>query len=87
MATRVAAIPELIEDRSTGVLVDPESPAELSRALADLIGDPQKRRRLGRAGQARLLAHFAIEPNLAPLAERFGVGDPSVAAQLRAASA
>jgi len=87
VATRVAAIPELIEDRSTGVLVDPESPDELSRALADLIGDPQKRRRLGRAGQARLLARFAIEPNLAPLAERFGVGDPPAVAQLRAASA
>ena len=87
VATRVAAIPELIEDHTTGVLVDPESPDELSRALADLIGDPQKRRRLGRAAQARLLARFAIEPNLAPLAERFGVGEPPAAAKLRAALA
>ena len=86
VATRVAAIPELIEDRVTGVLVEPESPDELSRALADLIRDPQKRRRLGRAGEARLAARFGIEPNLVPLAERFGVGEPA-AAKLRAASA
>ena len=86
VATRVAAIPELIEDRATGVLVDPESPDELARALADLIGDPHKRRRLGRAGEARLAARFGIEQNLMPLAERFGVGEPA-GAKLRAASA
>ena len=86
VATRVAAIPELIEDGATGLLVDPESPDPLCKALADLIGDPQKRRRLGRAGHSRLVARFGIEQNLAPLAERFGVGDPVPGARLRSAS-
>ena len=86
VATRVAAIPELIEDGATGLLVDPDSPDPLCKALADLIGDPQKRRRLGRAGHSRLVARFGIEQNLAPLAERFGVGEPVPGARLRSAS-
>jgi glycosyltransferase involved in cell wall biosynthesis len=73
LATRVASIPELIDDRVTGVLVDPESPVQLADALRDLIADPEQRRRLGRAGQMRLAARFGMEQSLAPLAERFGV--------------
>lgn len=86
LATRVAAIPELIDDRVTGVLVDPESPAQLAEALGDLIGDPEQRRRLGRAGQVRLAARFGIEQNLAPLAERFGVTGLQPGAKLRTAA-
>ena len=86
VATRVAAIPELIEDRLTGVLVDPESPDQLARSLEELIGDPEKRARLARAAQVRLAARFGAEQNLVPLAERFGVGAPEPAAELRAAT-
>jgi glycosyltransferase involved in cell wall biosynthesis len=86
LATRVAAIPELIDDRVTGVLVDAESPAQLAEALRDLIGDPEQRRRLGRAGQVRLAARFGIEQNLAPLAERFGVTGLQPGAKLRTAT-
>jgi glycosyltransferase involved in cell wall biosynthesis len=85
VATRVAAIPELIEDRVTGVLVDAESPDQLARALEALIGDPENRARLARAAQARLAARFGAEQNLVPLADRFGVGEPEPAAELRAA--
>jgi glycosyltransferase involved in cell wall biosynthesis len=83
----VAAIPELIEDRATGVLVEPEAPEQLAKALGDLIGDPEQRRRLGRAGQSRLVARFGIEQNLAPLADRFGVTDLRAGAKVRTAAA
>ena len=73
LATRVAAIPELIEDGATGVLVAPESPDELCGALADLISDPERRRMLTRAARACLIARFGLEQNLAPLAEKFGL--------------
>jgi len=86
LATRVAAIPELIDDRVTGVLVDPESPAQLADALRELIVDPHQRRRLGRAGQVRLAARFGIEQNLAPLAERFGVTSLQPGVKLRTAT-
>jgi glycosyltransferase involved in cell wall biosynthesis len=83
LSTRVAAIPELIEDGTTGVLVAPESPEELARALESLIADPGRRSRLGCAAHAQLSARFGIEQNLAPLAERFGLRD-SRPAKLRA---
>lgn len=73
IATRVSAIPELIEDGRTGVLVTPESPAELARALEALIADATRRRVLGEAGRERVAAAFAFEPNLAPLVAIFGL--------------
>lgn len=73
LATRVAAIPELIEDGATGVLVPPESPDALAGALAALISDPGRRRSLGLAARARLGARFGFEQNLGPLAEKFGL--------------
>lgn len=85
LSTRVSAIPELIEDGTTGVLVAPESPDELAKALANLIADPARRSRLGRAAHARLTARFEIDQNLSPLAERFGLRD-SRAPKLHAAA-
>ena len=83
VASRVSAIPELIEDGVTGVLVAPESAAALARALEDLIRDPARRHALGRAGMARVASRFALEHNLAPLAGRFGLGQ--AARELQAA--
>lgn len=83
VATRVSAIPELIEDGATGVLVEPGSVDELTQQIARLARDPALRARLGHAGQSRIGARFGFEPNLAPLAQRFGL----LPAPLRARSA
>jgi len=74
VATRVSGIPELIDDGRTGVLVAPEAPAELAQALAALIKDPARRRTLGEAGRLRVTADFALDPNIARLARKFGLG-------------
>ena len=73
VATAVSAIPELVEDGKTGVLVAPESPQELARALEELIRDPARRRALGEAGRARVNARFGLEANLQRLSQRFGL--------------
>jgi glycosyltransferase involved in cell wall biosynthesis len=73
VATRVSGIPELVEHGSTGVLVDPEAPAELARALAALIADPAKRRALGEAGRARVRERFGLRENIGRLAGKFGI--------------
>lgn len=74
VATRVSAIPELVRDGQTGILV-PENDAEaLARALESLIADPPRRRALGQAAQTRVREGFALEPNIDALARRFGVG-------------
>jgi glycosyltransferase involved in cell wall biosynthesis len=73
VATRVSAIGELIGDGVNGVLVGENDAPALAAALAALIADPARRRALGEALEARVRAHFALEPNLDRLARRFGL--------------
>jgi glycosyltransferase involved in cell wall biosynthesis len=73
VATRVSGIPELIEDGATGLLVAPEAPEDLARALASLIRDPARRRALGEAGRRRVQERFGLQGNIGRLARRFGL--------------
>ncbi len=50
------AMPEIIDDGVTGVLVPPGEPELLACALADLLGDPLKADAMGRAGHAKVLS-------------------------------
>ena len=59
VATRVSAIPEVVEDNVTGLLVPPDDPAALAGALLELIRDPARARQMGKAGHARVHAHFS----------------------------
>ncbi|HEX7055089.1 MAG TPA: glycosyltransferase family 4 protein [Burkholderiales bacterium] len=72
VATRVSAIGELVRDGVSGLLVPQNDPGALAAALAGLVADPARRRALGEAGEARVRAHFALEPNLERLARKFG---------------
>ena len=71
LSTRVSAIPELIRDGETGVLVAPGAPEELARALAQLIEAPETRHRLGLVAAKRVRREFSTEPGLDRLAEKF----------------
>ena len=73
VATEVSAIHELIEHGETGVLVAPEDAQALSKALAELIENPARRRSLGTAGRARVVAAFGLQENLDRLAEKFAL--------------
>lgn len=72
VSTAVSAIPELIRDGETGLLVPPEDPAALSDALRDLITDTQKRQRLAKAGNERVRSEFSMETGIDELLSRFG---------------
>lgn len=56
VATRVAGVPELVEDGVSGLLTAPGDAAGLADALAALIADPERRRRMGEAGRAKVVA-------------------------------
>jgi glycosyltransferase involved in cell wall biosynthesis len=73
IATRVSAIPELIRDGSTGLLVTENDVPALAAALEALIRSPERRRALGDAGQACVRAEFALAANFERLAARFGL--------------
>ena len=56
VACRAAAVPELVEDRRTGFLVNPRSPDELAMALETLLTNEGLRRELGATGAQRVEA-------------------------------
>ena len=61
VACRAAAVPEIVEDRRTGLLVNRESPEELAMALETLLMNDGLRADLGAAGATRVAA-FDLEP-------------------------
>lgn len=61
IATAVGGCPELITDGETGLLVPPQDPQALGAAILDLAQDPQKRQRLGSAGQSSLRGDYDLQ--------------------------
>lgn len=61
VATTAGGIPEIVEDGVTGLLVPPASPEALADAIATLLKDPDRRRRMGVAGRRRVEQHFRFE--------------------------
>jgi glycosyltransferase involved in cell wall biosynthesis len=55
VAARAAAVPEVVSDGESGILVAPDSADELATALDRLLSDPEERRRLGEAGRRQVM--------------------------------
>ncbi len=60
VASRVSAIPEVIADGETGILVSPHDIDAMASALSRLIADAPLRRHLGLLGRDRLETEFSI---------------------------
>uniref|UniRef100_A0A7C3EX41 Glycosyltransferase family 1 protein n=1 Tax=Candidatus Methanomethylicus mesodigestus TaxID=1867258 RepID=A0A7C3EX41_9CREN len=60
VATKVGAVPEIVEDGRSGVLVEPGDPRALADAVAALIEDEGLRKRLAREGRKRIEERFSI---------------------------
>jgi glycosyltransferase involved in cell wall biosynthesis len=54
IATRINAIPEIVEEGRTGILAPPGDPAALVHAMRALIDSADERRRMGAAALARI---------------------------------
>lgn len=60
VVSRAGAIPEVVgPDGECADLVTPGDVGELTRALADLLDDPDRREAMGRRGRERVLARFS----------------------------
>ena len=58
VATAVDGLPEAVENTRTGLLVSPDDPVALARALDELAADPALRASMGQRGRARVAEHF-----------------------------
>ena len=61
VSTHVAAVPEMVQDRKTGLLVDEHHPQQLAGALRELLLDPDQRQRMGASGRQFAEQHFAVD--------------------------
>ncbi|MCW7537511.1 glycosyltransferase [Aquabacterium sp. A7-Y] len=61
VATRVGGNPEIVSHGHTGLLVPAADAGALQQALAELLGQPAQRERLGQAAAAWVRAHASID--------------------------
>jgi glycosyltransferase involved in cell wall biosynthesis len=74
ISTRLSAIPELIEDGRTGLLVEPGDTGAITTAITTLLDDPARRAALGAAGMARARSAFDHSAGIDQLMQRFDAG-------------
>ncbi|KNG93538.1 glycosyltransferase [Pseudaestuariivita atlantica] len=60
VTTRIAGVPELVEDGVSGLLVPPGDDVALGVAMSSLLDDADLRARMGAAGREKVLAEFDI---------------------------
>jgi glycosyltransferase involved in cell wall biosynthesis len=61
VATRVGGIPEVVAHEETGLLVPPDDPDAMMRAIGRLAADPGLRRQFGEAGRQRATERFSAQ--------------------------
>ena len=60
IASRAGALPEVVADGETGLLVPSESPDALADAMESLLSAPHRAADMGRAGKTRLAESFSV---------------------------
>ncbi|HEU0251116.1 MAG TPA: glycosyltransferase [Solirubrobacteraceae bacterium] len=64
IAANVGSVAEVIDDRVSGLLVAPDSPAELADAIVEMLDDPAAAVAMAQRGRARIAADFSVERTL-----------------------
>ena len=65
VAFQTAALPEVVEQNGSGILVEPGNAAELARALIKLARNSDLRQRMGKSAYERVRTNFTAERMLA----------------------
>lgn len=71
VATRVAGIPEVVQDNVTGFLVSPGNSAELGDALARVAADPVLRRSAGDKAREYVRPRFGVDKYVASVTQLY----------------
>jgi glycosyltransferase involved in cell wall biosynthesis len=72
IGTRVGGTVEQIEDGTTGILVEPEDPEGLARAMETLLRDAGLRSEMGAQARTRFLSLFEFEPFYVKISQLYG---------------
>jgi len=59
VASRAGALPEIIEDGSTGLLVPPRDPEAIAEAVMRLVDNPEERRAMVEKGRRRIRENYS----------------------------
>lgn len=59
IATRSGAMPEIVEDGVTGLIVERDNPEDLAQAILRLLGDKELRESMGQAGRRRVICRYS----------------------------
>ena len=68
VASRVGGLPDSVRDGETGILVEPRDPVDLARGILEMLGDPERARRLARRGRSLMLERFTLDRTVEDLA-------------------
>jgi len=72
VATETSSLPEIVQHRVTGLLVQPGDPVTLAEAVTSILDDPEFGLRLGRAGRRHITKKFPRDRTLRRLLELTG---------------
>jgi glycosyltransferase involved in cell wall biosynthesis len=79
ITTRIAGVPELVEDQKSGLLVAPGNASELANAIRQLLSAPDIAKAMGEVGREKVLAEFTLENDanwLMQLLQGYGKNSP-----------
>jgi glycosyltransferase involved in cell wall biosynthesis len=71
VASDAGGLPEVVEDGVTGIIVPRGDSHALAEAIASLLEDPERRRRMGKAGRERALRMFDWDSTAARFEELY----------------
>ena len=73
IGTRSGAIPELIDEEKSGLLIEPGDTLALTENILLLARDARRRCEMGQAGKRICQEKFDIQKNVAALIDRYGI--------------
>lgn len=65
VATSVGAVPEMLQDHQSGIIVPPGNPGMLAEGIVELIGDERKRQEYPIAGHQQIITKFSLRDMIA----------------------
>lgn len=71
IGTNVGGVPELIDHKKTGLIVESKSPDDLSIAIESMLDDRKKLYDYGRAGQKKAVKLFSLKQSIARYLELY----------------